>query len=228
MVKVVKASGMPGEGISVASFAELAQPGPAQTMMASMDLILASQSPRRSELLHTAGIPFRVRVRPVVEKRMASEDALSYVVRLAREKAEAAWEGGDEIVLGADTIVVLETSVLEKPADASEARAMLQTLAGKEHTVITGICLRHPGGAISDTESTRVRFSLLDEEEIEAYVASGEPMDKAGAYGIQGLASKFIERLDGCYFNVMGLPISRVYRHLKSLRPHWQPQPIGA
>jgi septum formation protein len=197
-------------------------------MMASMDLILASTSPRRSELLHTAGIPFRVRARPVVEKRMSAEEPLDYAVRLAREKAEAAWEDAGEIVLGADTIVVLETSVLEKPANIMEARRMLQALAGKEHTVITGICLRHPGGAISDSEATRVRFSALDDEEIEAYLASGEPMDIAGDYGIEGLASMFIERIDGCYFNVMGLPISRVYRHLKTLRPHWQSQPIGA
>jgi septum formation protein len=182
-----------------------------------MDLILASQSPRRSELLRTAGIPFRVRVRPVEEKRGTGEAPLDYAMRLAREKAEAAWEGADEIVLGADTIVVLGERVLEKPSDSADARSMLKALSGREHTVITGICLRHPGGAIADSESTLVRFTMLEPAEIDAYVASGEPMDKAGAYAIQGLASKFVERVEGCYFNVMGLPVARVYRHWKAL-----------
>ncbi|HEY4365190.1 MAG TPA: Maf family protein [Bryobacteraceae bacterium] len=183
-----------------------------------MDLILASQSPRRSELLRTAGIPFRGRVRPVEEKRAPDEAPLDYALRLAREKAEASWEGSaDEIVLGADTIVVLGDRVFEKPSDAADARAMLQALAGREHTVITGICLRHGSGAIADTESTRVRFVPLDPAEIDAYVASGEPMDKAGAYAIQGLASKFVERIEGCYFNVMGLPLAKVYHHWKTL-----------
>lgn len=182
-----------------------------------MDLILASQSPRRSELLRTAGFAFRVRVQPVPEKRAAGESPLAYAVRLAREKADAAWEAANEIVLGADTIVVLGDRVLEKPADSADARAMLEALSAREHTVITGICLRHPGGTTTDSESTTVRFAPLDRAEIDAYVASGEPMDKAGAYAIQGLASKFVERIDGCYFNVMGLPIARVYRHWKAL-----------
>jgi nucleoside triphosphate pyrophosphatase len=186
--------------------------------MGRMDLILASQSPRRSELLRNAGIPFRVRVRPVEEVRRAGEDPREYAVRLAREKAEAAREDTAEVVLGADTIVVLGEIVLEKPADAAEARVMLAALSGREHTVITGICLLHSGGAIADYESTQVRFAPLDVEEIDAYVASGEPMDKAGAYAIQGLASKFVERIEGCYFNVMGLPVARVYRHWKTLR----------
>ena len=182
-----------------------------------MDLILASQSPRRSELLRIAGIPFRVRVRPVKEKRASGEAPLDYAMRLARDKAEAAWVGAGEIVLGADTIVVLGERVLEKPADAGDARSMLDALSSCEHTVITGICLRHPGGTISDSESTLVRFTKIEPAEIEAYVASGEPMDKAGAYAIQGLASKFVERIEGCYFNVMGLPVARVYRHWKGL-----------
>jgi len=183
-----------------------------------MDLILASQSPRRSDLLRTAGIPFRVRVRPVEEKRSPEEAPRDYAMRLAREKAEASWEGSaEEVVLGADTIVVLGERVLEKPVDPADARAMLQALSGREHTVITGICLRHTAGAIADSESTLVRFASLDPAEIDAYVASAEPMDKAGAYAIQGLASKFVERTEGCYFNVMGLPIARVYRHWKTL-----------
>jgi septum formation protein len=182
-----------------------------------MDLVLASQSPRRSELLRVAGFSFRIRSRPVEEVRGNGEAPLEYALRLARAKAEAAWEGGDEIVLGADTIVVLGDVVLEKPVDAADARGMLEALSGRWHTVITGICLRHRRGAILDSESTQVHFVELDRGEIDGYVASGEPMDKAGAYGIQGLASKFIDRIEGCYFNVMGLPLARVYRHWKSL-----------
>ena len=181
-------------------------------------LILASQSPRRKELLATAGIPFAVRVREVEEIRAPGEAPDAYARRLARAKAEAAWEGRDEIVLGADTIVVVDQYVLEKPRDAADARAMLARLAAREHTVITGICLRHSGGAEVDSSATRVRFTPLTGAEIEDYVATGEPMDKAGAYAIQGLASKFVERVEGCYFNVIGLPLSQVYRYLKSLK----------
>src|SRR5579863_3166001 len=182
-----------------------------------MDLVLASQSPRRNELLRVAGFTFRVRSRPVEEVRGDGEAPREYALRLARTKAEAAWEDGDEVVLGADTIVVLGDVVLEKPTDVADARRMLEALSGRSHTVITGICLRHRRGAILDCESTEVHFAALERAEIDAYVASGEPMDKAGAYGIQGLASKFIDRIEGCYFNVMGLPLARVYRHWKSL-----------
>jgi septum formation protein len=186
-----------------------------------MDLVLASQSPRRSELLRLAGFTFRVRSRPVEEMRAPGEAPRDYAMRLAREKAEAAWEARNEVVLGADTIVVLGdvfgSRVLEKPADHAGAREMLQSLSGRSHTVITGICLKHPHGVIVDAESTEVTFAELDSAEIDAYVTSGEPMDKAGAYGIQGPASKFVERIAGCYFNVMGLPLARVYRHWKSL-----------
>ena len=158
-----------------------------------------------------------MRAREVEEIRAPGEPPDAYARRLARAKAEAAWEDRDEIVLGADTIVVLDQSVLEKPRDAADARAMLRHLAGREHTVITGICLRHPGGVQVDSSATRVRFTPLTDAEIDAYVATGEPMDKAGAYAIQGLASKFVERIEGCYFNVIGLPLSQVYRYLKSL-----------
>jgi septum formation protein len=172
-------------------------------------------------LLATAGIPFTLRVREVEEVRAPGEPPDAYARRLARAKADAAWEGRDEIVLGADTVVVLdhvlEQQVLEKPRDAADARAMLQRLAGREHVVITGICLRHPGGVEVDSTATRVRFAPLTAAEIDAYVASGEPMDKAGAYAIQGLASKFVEHVEGCYFNVIGLPLSQVYRYLKTL-----------
>jgi septum formation protein len=161
---------------------------------------------------------FTVRVRPVEEIRGAGETAEAYVRRLAREKAEAAWEHREEIVLGADTVVVLEQEVLEKPRDQADARDMLTRLSGREHAVITGFCLRHPTGAEIASESTRVYFAELDAAEIDEYVASGEPLDKAGAYAIQGLASKFVRRVDGCFFNVVGLPVSHVYRYLKQLQ----------
>lgn len=181
-------------------------------------LVLASQSPRRSDLLTAAGIPFTVRVRPVEEVHAPNESPDAYVRRLARAKAEASWEDRDEIVLGADTVVVLDREVLEKPSDADDARRMLRLLSGREHTVITGICLRHARGSEVDAVSTSVRFLPLSAHEIDAYVASGEPMDKAGAYAIQGLASKFVDRIDGCFFNVVGLPVSRVYRYLQVLQ----------
>ena len=169
-----------------------------------------------------AGFQFSVRAKPVEELRASGESPVDYARRLACAKAEAAWEEPGEIVLGADTIVVIdghgiEGKVLEKPADADDARAMLRLLSGREHTVITGICLRHDDGSIVDHSATQVRFAPLTESEIAEYVASGEPFDKAGAYAIQGLASKFVESVNGCYFNVMGLPLSLVYRHWKSL-----------
>ena len=181
------------------------------------ELILASQSPRRRELLAVAGFRFSVRAKSVEEVRGAGEDPVTYVRRLARAKAEAAWERPGEIVLGADTTVVIDDHVLEKPANAADASAMLRLLSGRDHTVITGICLLHDHGVIVDHSSTQVRFAPLTDSEIADYVASGEPMDKAGAYAIQGLASKFVEKVDGCYFNVMGLPLSLVYRYWKEL-----------
>jgi septum formation protein len=181
------------------------------------ELVLASQSSRRSELLAVAGFRFSVRAKPVEEVRRAGERPVDYARRLAGAKAEAAWERADEIVLGADTIVVIDDRVLEKPADANDACAMLQLLSGREHNVITGICLLHDHGVIVDHAVTQVRFAPLTDSEIAEYVASGEPIDKAGAYAIQGLASKFVESVQGCYFNVMGLPLSLVYRHWKLL-----------
>ena len=181
------------------------------------ELILASQSPRRQELLALAGFEFTVRSCPVEEMRRVGEAPVEYAKRLAREKAHAAWERLGEVALGADTIVVVGDVVLEKPADEDDARAMLRMLSGREHVVITGVCLRHAAGAIVDHAETTVRFAEMSDAEIDAYVASGEPMDKAGAYAIQGLASKFVEKIDGCYFNVVGLPVSLVYRHWRSL-----------
>ncbi len=180
-------------------------------------LILASQSPRRKEILTAAGIPFCVRVANVVEQRFENEAPEEYVRRLARQKAEAVGCDPGDIVLGADTVVVLDHHVLEKPQDDDDARRMLRMLSGRDHEVYTGICLRSGKEQRLDVAVTRVRFAQLSEAEIATYIASGEPMDKAGGYAIQGLASKFIDRIEGCYFNVVGLPVALVYRYLKEL-----------
>jgi septum formation protein len=150
----------------------------------------------------------------IAEERLPGEPPIQYVRRLAEQKAFGVPMNPGEIILAADTTVVVEDHVLEKPLDASDAARMLRLLSGREHEVITGICLRSDTGTTVDAAVTRVRFTELTSQEIDDYVASGEPMDKAGAYAIQGLASKFIERVEGCYFNVVGLPIALVYRHL--------------
>lgn len=178
-------------------------------------IVLASQSPRRSELLTKAGIPFRVRVSPVEEVPRPGEQSVAYAMRLARSKAEAVPLHPDEIALGADTVVVVDHQILEKPANDADAVRMLRLLSGREHEVVTGVCVRSPRETACEHEITAVRFSKLSESEIERYVASGECHGKAGAYAIQGLASKFVERVEGCYFNIVGLPVSRVYRMLK-------------
>jgi septum formation protein len=180
-------------------------------------LVLASKSPRRQQILRDAGIPFVLRAADVVEERRPGEPPVNYVRRLAEEKAFAVRLDSGEIVLGADTVVVVDGQVLEKPRDGADAMRMLALLSGREHEVITGICLRSETRKIVDTAITRVRFVALTAEELEAYAASGEPMDKAGAYAIQGLASKFIDRIEGDYFNVVGLPVAVVYRHFKDI-----------
>ncbi len=182
-------------------------------------LILASKSPRRREILTNAGIAFEVRVADVPEVRSAGEGPVEYVQRLAREKAEAVRRAPGETVLAADTVVVLDEQVLEKPEGIEDARRMLAALSGREHVVVTGYCIVAPGGEVVGAESTRVRFVPLSAEMIDAYVASGEPFDKAGAYAIQGLASKLIDRVEGDYFNIVGLPVARIYAHLRSLGP---------
>jgi septum formation protein len=179
-------------------------------------LILASKSPRRRELLECAGIPFTVRTADVAEVRALHETPDAYVRRLAREKAEAVPRTNDDIVLAADTIVVAGDEMLEKPHDAEDARRMLRTLSGRPHAVITGICLLSSNAEVVDVETTTVHFAQLSDTEIATYVSSGEPMDKAGAYAIQGLASKFIHRIEGDYANVVGLPVALVYCHLKN------------
>ena len=179
-------------------------------------LVLASQSPRRAEILHQAGIPFVVRSASVDETPLAGEKPEEYVLRLAEEKAMAVAAAPDETVLGADTTVVIGSRLLGKPEDATDAVRMLEALSGQCHQVLTGICLRGPSCAIRDFAATRVWFTCMTRREIEDYVASGEPLDKAGGYAIQGLGSKFIERIEGCYFNVVGLPIALVYKHLRN------------
>jgi len=180
-------------------------------------LVLASNSPRRKEILTAAGIPFVVRIPSTIELIAPGEAPAAYVQRLAEEKAVSVPLSPGEVILGADTTVVVDQHILEKPLDAADARRMLSLLSGREHQVLTGICLRSETRKIVDLATTRVRFVQLSDAELDAYVDSGEPMDKAGAYAIQGRASKFIDRVDGCYFNVVGLPIALVYRHLKNL-----------
>ncbi len=182
-------------------------------------LVLASQSPRRREILERAGIPFVVRPAPVDESRLGGESPDAHVRRLAREKAESVSASPGEIVLAADTVVVVGDEILGKPSDADDAVRMLRMLSGREHLVLTGVCLRASSRVIVDVASTRVRFVSVPESEIRDYVAGGEPMDKAGAYAVQGLASRYIDRIEGCYFNVVGLPVALVYQHLRRIAP---------
>jgi len=183
-----------------------------------MRLILASASPRRSELLTAARIPFEVRPVEVDERPLAGEDPRDYVVRVARDKAEAFGAiPPDSVVLTADTTVVVDGEILGKPADASDAARMLRLLSGRWHDVLSGVAFRHAGGDMTAADVSRVRFLPLGEDEIRWYVGTGEPFGKAGAYAIQGLASRFIDRIDGSYSNVVGLPVSSVYRELTRL-----------
>jgi len=180
-------------------------------------LVLASASPRRREILERAGIPFVIRPASVDETLLGGESAEAYVKRLARAKAEAVDAAPGDLVLGADTVVVVDDQILGKPADPADAALMLTLLNGRWHEVLTGICLRSDQETIVEAVSTRVHFTPLTGGDIDGYVASGEPMDKAGAYAIQGLASKFIDGIEGCYFNVVGLPVATVFRHYRRL-----------
>ncbi len=182
-------------------------------------LILASSSPRRAELLRAAGIEFVVQPADVPEVRAAGESPIQYARRLARDKAQAvAATRPSDLVLGADTDVCVDDRILGKPRDAADAAAMLRALSGRWHEVTTGVCLIVPNGpseGIVAHETTRVLFERLTGADIEAYVASGEPMDKAGAYAIQGIASRWISRIEGDYPNVVGLPVALVWRLLR-------------
>jgi septum formation protein len=178
-------------------------------------LILASKSPRRAEILNAVGWPFTQMAANIDETRYESEDAVVYVERLARTKAETvAQQIGEGLVLGADTVVVIEGEILGQPADDADARRMLGLLNAKWHEVLTGVALVRAGHAqesIVVHELTRVRFCEMSTEEIDWYVSTGEPRDKAGAYAIQGQGGLFIEEIAGDYFNIVGLPIRLVY-----------------
>ena len=180
-------------------------------------LILASQSPRRSELLRAAGLDFVVRPVDIDESVHPGEAPDRYVVRVAQKKALASSLADGDIVLAADTTVAVGTEILLKPRDAADARDMLEKLSGRCHEVYTGVCLRTSGCVITESACTRVWFAPLSAAEIDEYVRSNEPMDKAGAYAIQGLASRYIQRIDGSYSNVVGLPVELVCRMLKQL-----------
>jgi septum formation protein len=181
-------------------------------------LVLASASPRRRELLMQAGYTFEVQPAHINEDLHPGEDPIAYVVRLAREKAEAVFQersagAADNhslAVLGADTTVTLDNHILAKPEGAEDAARMLRLLSGRTHRVMTGVALATSNGMEVAAEVTAVDFLTLSEEEIAAYVATGEPMDKAGAYAIQGRAARWIPRIEGCYFNVVGLPLALV------------------
>ena len=176
-------------------------------------LILASASPRRAELLQAAGIPFDIDAADVDETLLPGEPPHLYVARLAEAKARAvARRAPDRPVLGADTVVVAGDSVLGKPADPADAVRMLESLSGRTHLVLTGVCVVATGRVSVEVALTTVEFRPLDPAEIQWYLASGEPMDKAGAYAIQGLASRFVTRIDGSYSNVVGLPVELVVR----------------
>jgi len=181
-------------------------------------LVLASASPRRADLLRAAGFAFVVRPASIDESATPHESAAALVQRLAAAKAAAvAIADPLDVVIGADTVVVLDGRILGKPRDDGDATAMLERLSGRGHEVLTGVAVRQGGRAIVSVEETRVYFAPLRADEIAWYVASGEPRDKAGAYGIQGLASRFVERIEGSHANVVGLPVAAVQRALKSL-----------
>lgn len=179
-------------------------------------IILASQSPRRKELLRQIGLDFQVRPSGI-EEIITSSDPVEIVKALSRQKAldVAKKEGEDSLVIGADTIVVREGKIMGKPGDPEEACRMLWELQGGSHSVYTGVTLVFPEETFTFAEETGVRMFPMTEEEIRWYVSTGEPMDKAGAYGIQGLGARFIEGVRGDYHNVVGLPAARVYQELK-------------
>jgi septum formation protein len=184
-------------------------------------LILASASPRRHELLLAAGLPHIVRPSAIPEEPLPAESPTAFVRRIAQEKAFAVPHDPTDIVLAADTVVCLasgpDPEIFGKPRDDEDARRMLRRLSGRDHFVYTGICLLAGQRVITDLAATTVSFASLTEQEIEEYTRSGETVDKAGAYAIQGRASRFVTQIHGSYHNVVGLPVSLVYSHLKSL-----------
>lgn len=184
-----------------------------------MQLILASASPRRKALLSLFGIPFTVRAADIDETMDPEKPPFDEVARVSRSKALAVSRGEEDIVIAADTIVVCQGKVLGKPHSEAEAAAMLRLLSGRDHQVMTGCTILFGNRAETFTEVTSLHFRPLSEKEIQKYVQSGEPMDKAGAYGIQGGAALFCEKLEGDYYNVMGLPVCRLYETLCRTAP---------
>ncbi|RPH64692.1 MAG: septum formation inhibitor Maf [Acidobacteria bacterium] len=183
-----------------------------------MRVVLASESPRRAELMRAAGFEIEVVPSGVEERRRAGEEPEAYVRRLAVAKALTATAcDGDTPIVAADTVVLADGRLLEKPADDHEAADMLRLLSGRTHEVLTGVAVRFRDQQREHVERTRVRMARLGEAEIAWYVATGEPLDKAGAYAAQGLASRFIEAIDGSYSNVVGLPVAAVYQLLREL-----------
>lgn len=184
-----------------------------------MQLVLASQSPRRQELLGLLNIPFSIRIADIDETMDPEESPFDEVARISRRKALAVACDADETVIAADTIVVCDGKVLGKPHSADEARKMLQLLSGRQHQVMTGVTVLCGSRMQSHTEVTDVYFRTLSPAQIDTYVATGEPMDKAGAYGIQGGAALFVERIAGDYYNVVGLPVCRLHQMLEHVAP---------
>jgi septum formation protein len=187
-----------------------------------LKLILASASPRRAEILRNAGIQFEICSRDVDESRLDNESPGDYVCRLALAKAVSAAErnpnlDGDALIIGADTVVVVGSAILGKPASSDDAKRMLRSISGRVHEVHTGLALLETSGMRQRVvqEITRVHFAHLGDQEIEGYIATGEPFDKAGAYAIQGLGGRYVTRIEGCYFNVMGLPLARLWTLLR-------------
>jgi septum formation protein len=188
-------------------------------------VVLASQSPRRRDLLTLIGIPHEVRPANIDERYLAGEVPREHAERLARGKA-AAISGPGAVTIGSDTIVVVDGDVLGKPRDHADAAAMLRRLSGRSHVVITAVAASWSGRMLSDVEEVGVTFRPLSDEDIAAYIATREPMDKAGAYGIQGYGATIVERVDGDYFAVMGLPLNRLARLLESLGLTYQFGPL--
>ena len=184
-----------------------------------MEVILASQSPRRKELMGLFHIPFTVRVSDADETMPPELSPAEAVALVSRRKAEAVPRQGDDLVIAADTIVVLGDEILGKPKDPEDARRMLRLLSGRDHQVMTGMTLLRGEQALVCTEITDIHFRPLSDREIDAYIATKEPMDKAGSYGIQGGAALFAERLVGDYYNVMGLPVCRLGQLLREIAP---------
>jgi septum formation protein len=188
-------------------------------------LILASASPRRAEVLRDAGFEFEVQPANVDESRLPNEAVEAYVLRVATAKADAIAQanlsdGTPAIVIAADTVVLAGQEILPKPKDAEDARRMLRLLSASTHEVITGLFVirAYDGISFTHVERTRVEFNRLSETDIDSYIQTKEPFDKAGAYGIQGIGGRFVRRIDGCYFNVMGLPLSRLWEILRQMR----------